>query len=145
MKLHETPLHPERAVFDLDLLLEVAKVHQERSSTTQNRGVRSEVRPYTMNGLIYCFHCEQRALEQDDPKFRTRLRGHRQRYGHKEGVYCGCTNRSVTAAEIEDDFGRLLQLLSVRQDALGCMTELAIQADKLRHPADTDYDPEVEK
>jgi hypothetical protein len=51
----------------------------------------------------------------------------------------------VTAGEIESDFGRLVKLLAVRHDALGLMTELAIQVDKLRNPQNTDVDPEAEK
>jgi DNA invertase Pin-like site-specific DNA recombinase len=145
INLAETPLVPERAVFDIDLLLQVGKVLAERSSTTQNRGVRQHVRTYVMNGLIYCAHCERLSEQHKDANFRTRLRGRRMRYNHKEGVYCGCTNRSVTAQEIEGDFGKLIKLLTVREDALSLMTEIAIQADKLRNPQNTDVDPEAEK
>jgi hypothetical protein len=83
-------------------------------------------------------HCEQRAQQCGDPRSCTRLRGHRLRYSHKEGIYCGSTNRSVTTLEIETDFGRLIKLLTIRADALGLMTELAIQADKLGKAEDAD-------
>ncbi len=145
INLEDTPLIPDRAVFDINLLLQVAKVHQERSSTTQNRGVHQDVRTYVMTGLIYCAHCERTSQQRNNAVLRTRLRGRRLRYNHKEGVYCGCTNRSVTAEEIEGDFGRLIKLLTVRADALSLLTELAIRADKLRNPQDTTIDPEAEK
>jgi hypothetical protein len=86
INLTKTPLIADRAAFDLKLLLEVAKVHLERSSTTQNRGVRQDVRTYVMNGLIYCAHCEKLSQQLGNAKFRTRLRGRRIRYNHKEGT-----------------------------------------------------------
>jgi hypothetical protein len=73
------------------------------------------------------------------------LQGRVGRYAHKEGVKCGCSNRSVLAVEDEAEFGRLIKLLTVRADALPLMTELAIQADKVRNPENRDIDPETEK
>jgi hypothetical protein len=143
--LSQTPLIEERSVFDMQLLLQVAETHKARSSTTQNRGVRQDAQAYVMNGLIYCAHCEQLAEQHNNPSYRSRLRGRRQRYNHKEGIRCGCTNRSVTADEIEGDFGKLLKLLTVRPDSLPLMTELAIQIDKMRTSSEPTVDPEIEK
>jgi len=67
------------------------------------------------------------------------------RYRHKAGVSCGVTNRSVPCAEYEADVARLLKLMEVTPEALGLMTELAIQADLEHKPERGDKDPEREK
>jgi hypothetical protein len=51
----------------------------------------------------------------------TDPRGKR-RYKHKQGVKCGCTNRTVPAEDIEAEVGRLLKLLPIREDALDYLT-----------------------
>ena len=95
--------------------------------------------------MTYCARCEQRAREQNDPRLRSRLSGDKRRYHHKAGVHCGCSNRSVPATVYGADFGRLIKLLTIREDALGLMTELAIQGDKLHSPVDDEQDPEQQK
>jgi hypothetical protein len=142
--LNELHFDPERAVFPLKLLYDVAKVQYERSSRPKNHGVNRDVHVYSLNGMTFCAHCEKRAGQQNNPKLRSRLSGDKLRYRHKNGVLCGCTNKSVSAEKYETEFGRLIKLLTVREDVLNLMTELAIRADKIRNP-DPDVDPEQEK
>ncbi|CAG1008909.1 hypothetical protein ANRL4_03954 [Anaerolineae bacterium] len=134
-----------RAVMPLELIQKVARVNFARAAHAQDHGVNREVLVYPLNGMTYCAHCERIALERNDPKLRSRFSGDKMRYRHKNGVVCGCTNKSVPADKYEADFGRLIKLLTVRPEALDLMTELAIQADKMRHPSDESVDPETEK
>ncbi|TVR25366.1 MAG: recombinase family protein, partial [Anaerolineaceae bacterium] len=127
-------LDEDRAVFDLKLLYRVGQVRAERTikHTAPNNGIKIHSHPYPLNGITYCYHCEQMALEQDNPKLRSRLGGkggaEKGRYRHKPGVKCGCTNRSVRREVYEDDFRRLLKLLTVKSDDIDIMTELSIQS-----------------
>lgn len=50
------------------------------------------------------------------------------RYKHKTGVLYGCENRSIPCEVLEEEFGRRLKLLTVNQEAIDLMAELAIQA-----------------
>ena len=122
-----------RAVFPLDLLRRVAEVRRARTHEPSDSGVNRKARDYPLSMLVYCAHCEKIAKEQEDPRLRTRLTGgldgrEKRRYKHKPGVICGVTNRSVVADDIEAEFGRLLKLLTIKEEALGYMTELAIQS-----------------
>ncbi|MCZ7554545.1 MAG: zinc ribbon domain-containing protein [Anaerolineales bacterium] len=88
-------------------------------------------RTYPLRGVVYCAHCEAQAKAQDNPGLRTRLTGAldprgKRRYKHMAGVTCGVTNRTVPADDIEAEVGRLLKLLTVREDALEYLTELAM-------------------
>ncbi len=85
--LDNIPFVPERAVFPLDLLTNVARVYAERSLGPRNHGVTIKAGVYALNGMTYCMHCEQRAQEQNDPRLRSRLSGDKRRYRHKAGVY----------------------------------------------------------
>jgi len=73
------------------------------------------------------------AIEQNSPKLRSRLSGVDQygklRYRHAEGIKCGCKNRSVFTHVIEDDFKRLITVLSIREDKLPLLVEMTIQAE----------------
>jgi DNA invertase Pin-like site-specific DNA recombinase len=143
--LNNIPFIPERAVFPSDLLTSVARVFAERSLAPRNHGVNKDVSIYALNGMTYCAKCEKLAQERNDPRLRSRLSGDKRRYRHKVGVTCGTTNKSVPAAAYEADFGRLIKLLTIREDTLNLMTELAIQADKLRRPTEDEEDPERQK
>jgi len=147
-KIDEIPFKPERAVFDLELLRQVALVRRERTVRPANHGVKQAARTYVLHGLIFCAHCERLAAEHNDPKLRTHLTGSNQRgvyrYQHKQGVRCGCMNRSVPIPIIEEDFSRLIKLLVVREDAFDLMMELAIQSDKIHQPS-LALDPAAEK
>lgn len=124
----------ERAVFPLELLREVARNRQARTVQPVDHGVNRETYPYPLANIIACAHCKALANQQDDLRLHSRLGGAggggKRRYRHKAGVKCGCHNRSVRCEELEHDFGRLIQLLTIKPDALNLMTELAIQSDR---------------
>jgi DNA invertase Pin-like site-specific DNA recombinase len=134
------------SVFSLDLLRKVAEIHASRSVTTRPTGLVKKAHPYPLVRLLYCAQCERLAEEQGNPKYRTRLSGVDQhgklRYRHAEGVKCGCQRRSVFKHVLEDDFGRLLKLLTIREDARPLMIEIAIQSE---HGRIDDDDFETQK
>lgn len=125
-------LNPERTLFPLDLLTQVGRVLRERAHEPRNQSVKRSSRTYAMNGMLYCAHCEQRASEQDNPDLRSKLWGKTSkdsRYRHRDGSKgCGCTNRSVTCEEVENDFGRLLHLMIVREEVIKKMVAHAAEA-----------------
>ncbi len=143
--LDELHFSEERAVMPLKVLYDVAKVQYERAGRPRDHGVNRNVHVYALNGMTYYAQCEKLAAKHNNPKLRSRLSGDKLRYRHKNGVICGCTNKSVPGQQYEADFGRLIKLLTIKPDALSLMTELAIQADKLRNPGSEDTDPEAEK
>ncbi len=133
----ELPLVPERAVFDLELLRRVGAVRQQRSFKRLDHGVHRNSRFYPLSVVSYCAHCWKQATERDDPGLRTTLTGWTEatgitRYRHKPGVTCGTTNRSITRAEYEHDFQRLIQLLTIDPSALPLLTELAVRSESGR-------------
>jgi DNA invertase Pin-like site-specific DNA recombinase len=111
-----------RQVFPLELLRQVAEVHLARGGTRRPPGSQQHAHPYALTRLLYCARCERNAEEQNNPALRTRISGHNQRgqlrYRHAEGVKCGCQRKSVRIEVIEDDFARLIQLLTINPDAL---------------------------
>jgi len=120
-----------RVVFPLELLEQVALIRKQRSREPVDTGIQMRTRTYPLRGVVYCAHCEAQAKAQDNPGLRTRLTGAldprgKRRYKHKAGVTCGVTNRTVPADDIEAEVGRLLKLLTVREDALEYLTELAM-------------------
>jgi DNA invertase Pin-like site-specific DNA recombinase len=148
--IDEIPFRHDRAVFPIQLLKNVAEVRQQRTVRPKNDGVRHDARVYPLAGITYCAHCERIAIANKNPKARTRLGGMGKgqaipRYRHRSGLKCGCSNKSVLADVIEEDFIRLLSLLSVHPDALALMTELAIQADRQTKRYKNDQDLEREK
>ncbi len=122
-------LNPERAVLSVELLTKVARVLRERAYEPRNRGVKRVTHAYALHGMLYCAHCEHYALEHDNANLRSKLWGKTSkdsRYRHQEGVKsCGCTNRSVTCDDVEDDVGRLLRLMCVREDVVHIMLDHA--------------------
>ncbi|WP_119072011.1 recombinase family protein [Aggregatilinea lenta] len=130
----ELPFLPDRAVFPTKLLKEVARVRQERTVRPVDKGVMKNTYFYPLAGITYCAHCERLAAEKNNPRLRSPFGGLKgngvPRYRHKTGVTCGATNRSVRCDLYEEDFTRLIKLLTVRPEMLDLMTELAIQADK---------------
>ena len=126
--LHDTG----RAVFDLDLLRQVAQVQEKRSMVIRPTGSVKTVYDYALLRLVYCAHCDRIATEQHDPRRRSRLSGtrtDRARYRHAEGVQCGCKRRSIPAEFLEQEFLRLVSLLTLREDALHLMVELSLQSE----------------
>lgn len=123
-----------RSVFPLELLEQVAKIQEARSVTTRPFGSVKVAHPYALTRLLWCAQCERNAREQNNPKLRSRLSGVDQygklRYRHAEGVKCGCKTRSVFTHVIEDDFKKLIGVLSIKEDKLSLLVEMAIQAEQ---------------
>ena len=121
-----------RAVFPLELLQRVAAVQEKRSVTTRPFGSIKAAHPYALTRLLWCAHCDRKAIEQTNPKLRTRLSGVDQygklRYRHAEGVKCSCKSRSVPLDLLDKDFARLIGLLTVRPNAEALLLELAVQS-----------------
>jgi hypothetical protein len=138
-----------RAVFDLKLLRQVAIVQQQRSVTLRPAGAKRTAVAYPLTNLVYCAHCERAAHDRDDPKLRSRFSGwllkKTPRYRHTEGRSCTAKHRSVPASSIENDFNRLLKLLTVDEAALKYMTELAIQAEVQSSATSVEHDLEAQK
>jgi DNA invertase Pin-like site-specific DNA recombinase len=145
-------LDEERAVFPLDLLYRVAEVRRKRTlRRPMNDGVKKSSYPYTLAGITYCAHCEALAKKHGDASLRSRFggwtsnNGQTKRYRHKNGVKCGCTNRSVVSEVYEADFVRLLQLLTVKTNEIDLMTELGIQAAQGFQNIEDEQDLEAQK
>ena len=133
-----------RQVFPLDLLRKVAEVHIARGGVRRPPGSQKDAHPYALTRLLYCAHCEEVAEKHNNPALRTRISGHNRRgqlrYRHAEGVSCGCKRKSVTIDVIEDDFARLIKLLTINPDALPGMIELAVQAADGSSVEDDDFE-----
>lgn len=126
-------LNPDRAVFDVEMLMKVGRVQKERTRRAPDRGHSKTDFPYPLSGITYCAHCERQAQKQNDPKLRSRLGGKtKRRYRHKAGFSCGCTRKSVLRDVLEDDFLRLLQLLTVKPEMLAVMETLALQSQSVQ-------------
>ncbi|NLF79494.1 MAG: recombinase family protein, partial [Chloroflexi bacterium] len=114
-----------RQVFPLDLLRQVAQVHKKRGGIRRAPGPQKNAHPYALTQLLYCAQCERNAEAQNNPALRTRISGHDRRgqlrYRHAEGVKCGCTRKSVKIEVIENDFARLIKLLTIREEKLPLM------------------------
>lgn len=149
----EVPLKQERAVFPLDLLRQVGHIRQERTTRPVDRGMKQDVFPYPLTGLTYCAHCEQVAKAQDNPRLRSKFWGKGAlknkpstlRYRHRPGLNCGVVKKSVPCEIYEHDFNRLIQLLTIKPEAVELMTELAIQADGQRFRQDVDVEKQKEE
>jgi DNA invertase Pin-like site-specific DNA recombinase len=139
-----------RAVFDLELLRKVAEIQETRSITTLRApGSQQTAHIYPLTNLVYCAHCEQKAQENNDPRLRSRLSGWNRRgvlrYRHAEARACGVHNRSVPIEILDRDFERLIKLLTIREDALPLLTELAIQSEQGGSQALSDDDFEEQR
>lgn len=134
-------LDSEKAVFDTQLLMKVGRVQKERTRRAPDRGHAQTDYPYPLSGISFCAHCERAAQEHNDAKLRSRLGGKSQRrYRHKPGPSCGCSRKSVLREDYEDDFLRLIRLLTVKPEMLALMQELAIQANAISPKADEDFE-----
>jgi DNA invertase Pin-like site-specific DNA recombinase len=134
-------LNPERAVFDIEMLMKVGRVQKERTHRAPDRGHAQSDYPYPLSGLTYCAHCERIAQEMNNPKLRSRLGGKtKRRYRHKAGGSCGCTRKSVLRDVYEADFFRLIQLLMVRPEMVSLMEQLARQANIINPKGDKDFE-----
>ena len=113
-------LNPERAVFDVDLLYQVARVLNTRTQEKRqpDYGAHSDAYVYPLSKIVYCAHCDRMAQAQGNPQLRSALSGARtskqRRYRHKDSrKKCGCLNRSVPLEVIDDCFARLIHFLVV--------------------------------
>ncbi len=121
-------LIPERAVFDVNLLMQVAQTMQERTVKKIDRG-RPPVAPYPLSNLVWCKSCDDLAALQHNPKLQSRLLGkNNSRYRHREGVKCGCTQQSVPRNVLEQDFIGLVKMLTVTPEIMDRMKNRAIQS-----------------
>jgi plasmid stability protein len=129
--LDKIKFNASRAVFPLDLLYQVAETLHNRSFEQPDDGIRQETRPYALAHILYCFHCDELAKKLENPKLRTRLGSigapREPHYRHRDGRKCGCEARSVLAAAVEGEVGRLLKLLAVNPDAIQQLADLAAQ------------------
>jgi hypothetical protein len=151
--VNELPFQEDRAVYDIELLRRVAAVRLERTQKpATDTGVKKQDYPYPLAGITYCARCEELAQAQGNESLRSRLGGknsnityEKLRYRHKPGSSCGVSNRSVPAEVLERDFVKLINLLSIKPEALQLMTELAIQIDKKRRGAAKEENLEQQK
>ena len=121
-----------RAVFDLDLLREVAATQEARSVTTRPVGTIAKAHVFPLSYLLYCAHCDRAVSEQDNLKLRSRITGHNKagelRYRHSDSNRCNSKRKSLPVRVIEEDFSRLIDALEVHPDAVELMAELAVQS-----------------
>ncbi|MBK9123546.1 MAG: recombinase family protein [Chloroflexi bacterium] len=139
-------LNPDRAVYPIELLYRVGKARYDRTLVrTIDDGQHVDTHPYPLLGLLYCHHCDLLAGIARDPKRRTRLGGKNKtqdgRYRHKHGLNCGCKNRSIRRDIIENDFGRLIELLWVNTEQVEAMALLNVRALGIQ---DSQYGEKVE-
>ncbi|MBN2470232.1 MAG: recombinase family protein [Anaerolineae bacterium] len=136
----EIPFNEDRAVFPIQLLRDVAQLRKERSIRPADDGMTKKAYPYPLSAITYCAHCEALAKAQNNPSLRTPLTGKQassgnRRYRHRAGASCGCSNRSVSSDDLENEFYRLVTLLTISDSAIDLLTELAIQASQ-QNPVD---------
>jgi DNA invertase Pin-like site-specific DNA recombinase len=135
--LHETG----RAVFDLDLLKDIATVHEKRSLTTRPVGTSPKAHIFALSQLLYCAHCNAVAIREDNQNLRARLTGWNQkgklRYRHSHSQECRGKTNSIFADVIENEFIQLVEFLNIDDESLELMTKLAIQA---QYPDDVEED-----
>lgn len=124
-----TKLIPERAVFDVELLAQVARSRQRRALRKHPAdSVNKNAQMVALSGITYCAHCEQMAKQHNNLRLRSRLWGRLGRfYRHKPGAGCGCTKTQVQREFYEADFLRLVKLLEVKPEQLERMMFLSSQ------------------
>ncbi len=120
---------PERAVFDVALLAEVARSRQKRALRKHpTDSVNKKARAYPLSGITYCAHCERMALSRNNPRLRSLLSGRLGKYyRHKPGGACGCSRQSVHRELYEEDFFRLVKSLEVKPEEAEKMMLLSAQ------------------
>ncbi len=125
-------------MFDLDLLRQVGEVQSGRSVTLRAPGTKQHAHHYALTNLLFCAHCEGLARDKNNPKLRSPLAGWNRygtlRYRHLEGCKCAAPNRSVHTQVVEEDFGRLVNLLTLSANALTLLVEMSIQSERAGQP-----------
>lgn len=124
-------LNPERAVFDIDFLAQVARSRQKRAvrkHPTDSVNRNAVITP--LSGITYCAHCEHLALKHNNPRLRSRLWGRAGKYyRHKPGGGCGCSTTQVLREVYEADFFKLIRLLELKPDELDKLLLLATEVE----------------
>jgi hypothetical protein len=125
-------LNPERAVMDIELCYQVAKIRLQRTYEKQqrqsNKGDRADVYIFPLSQIAYCSHCDKIAKETNDLSRRSHLIGHEgarvPRYRHSERRHkCTAENHSVKAEILEREFARLISTLTVKPETAPSMAE----------------------
>lgn len=120
-------LNPARAIFDVELCLEVGRTIQERAQNyTRNpdNAVRLDASAYPLSKIIFCAHCERIAIEENRMAARSHLSGKTgsavmaRRYRHDTERRCPAHNRSVKADLVEQDFLLIIESLSLNPESL---------------------------
>lgn len=136
-------LHPEHAVFDVELCYQVGYVRRQRTRDMKripDYVVKIEAKVYPLSKLVYCAHCERAYFESEDSSLRSYLTGktgnkpEARRYRHENHHHCAAKAKSVSAALLEADFFRLLESLSINPEALPMLTEALEKINKLNRP-----------
>jgi hypothetical protein len=95
---------------------------------------------FALSPLLYCAHCDEKAKRENSPNARARIIGWQKlgslRYRHSERRLCNCQTNSVFASVIEDDFVRLVNVLSVHPNVAEIMADIAVQSQSGKHNAD---------
>lgn len=120
-------LNPERAVFEIALLVRVAHSRQHRAlGKHPTIGVNRKARAYPLAGITYCADCEELAQKHKNPKLRSLLSGKSGLYyRHKPGIPCGA-NKTMVARDIyEADFLKLIKLFEVKTESFDLLMQLA--------------------
>ncbi|MCL4237625.1 MAG: recombinase family protein [Anaerolineae bacterium] len=137
----------DRTVFPVKLLQKVAKLRKKRSFVPIDNGIKHKDYPYPLSGIMRCAHCAQMAQDQDDPRLITRLGGTNMndvlRYRHQAGAACGTTNKSVRCDLVHEDFGRLIELLTIDEEGQANLLELSMELDMAKRGGENGEDPEV--
>src|SRR5690606_16392378 len=135
-------LVPDRAVFDVELLAEVARSRQKRAiGKHPTIGVNKKARAYPLAGITYCAHCEALAEQHTDAKLRSLLSGRLGKYyRHKPGGACGCKHQSVTREIYEGDFIKLIQALDIKPETFALMEQMAVHLNSIDQDQEEDFE-----
>ncbi|MEP7285512.1 MAG: recombinase family protein [Chloroflexota bacterium] len=136
-------LHPERAVFEVELCTLVGHIRKKRSRNVKQNpdyAVRLDATVYPLSKLVYCAHCNQIAKETEDNTARSYLTGKTgnnlpaRRYRHDTERRCPAHNRSVKADLLERDFLYLLESLTVNPDSLPILAQALERFNRQNRP-----------
>lgn len=138
-------LNPQRAVFEIELCYLVGHILKVRSRDLKRNpdyAVRLDASVFPLSKIVYCAHCEQVALDSQNPAARTFLTGKTgnqkmsRRYRHHTDRGCAAKRRSVKADLLERDFLHLLQSLTVNPDALPLLAQALDHFNNHNQPED---------
>lgn len=129
-RLGEGEFKEERAVFEIPLRSK--QRGYSLNAPLHHWMIRSGSHHYALSNSTDCAHCAKQVRATGDEGLRTALSGRTEkngtiRYRHRSGLRCGCSNRTVTTTIIEDDIGRLLNLIPVSKDVMPHLVALAEQ------------------